>query len=372
MGVGQPGFYTMPAELPLSEAVMLAGGPGAGVDPCQIRVERGQEVLWSVEELLAPVADSRTLDDLGLQRPSIIIPAGGDATSTLAGMLESLAPLAHVDNVEVIVVNDAGADAVHDLATRYAVTVIAGDGGGPASARNIGVRHAQGDLLLFVDADCRVSAAWMKAHIEAHRRFGPMVAVGGSIQIEPHASFWARCDHYCSWYNVHPDAGAAWVPNHPSANLSVSRATFERVGPFREDLPRAGVHEETEWQRRLLESGGRIRFEPGAVVWHTDRSDFKGFLAHNYRWGYNSILVKSSGPVSRFPWLYRRPWVLIACFIPFALAHTTYTVWCWLRAGRTEPLLLTPFLLAGRFAYAGGMAKGGLRAISRSETQEGR
>ncbi len=73
MGVGQPGFYMMPAELPLSEAVMLAGGPGAGADPGRIRVDRGQEVLWTVEELLAPVADSRTLDDLGLQGGDRII-----------------------------------------------------------------------------------------------------------------------------------------------------------------------------------------------------------------------------------------------------------------------------------------------------------
>ncbi len=39
-GVGQPGFYTMRADVPLSEAVMLAGGPGAA-DPGEIRIERG-------------------------------------------------------------------------------------------------------------------------------------------------------------------------------------------------------------------------------------------------------------------------------------------------------------------------------------------
>ena len=38
-----------------------------------MRVERGQEVLWSVEELLAPVAEGRTLDDLGLRAGDRII-----------------------------------------------------------------------------------------------------------------------------------------------------------------------------------------------------------------------------------------------------------------------------------------------------------
>jgi protein involved in polysaccharide export with SLBB domain len=78
MGVGRPGFYTLPTDLPLSDAVMMAGGPGAGAEPGEIRIERGQDVLWSVEELLLPVASGSTLDELGLQAGDrIILPTPG-------------------------------------------------------------------------------------------------------------------------------------------------------------------------------------------------------------------------------------------------------------------------------------------------------
>ncbi len=77
MGVVRPGFYTLPADVPLSDVVMLTGGPAAGADPGRIRIERGQNVLWSVEELLVQVADGRTLDDLGLQAGDRIILPGG-------------------------------------------------------------------------------------------------------------------------------------------------------------------------------------------------------------------------------------------------------------------------------------------------------
>ena len=107
------------------------------------------------------------------------------------------------------------------LARNYAVEVIDGDGTGPASARNIAVRSSNGEILIFLDADCRVSKEWLSAHLEMHERFNGLFAVGGSIRMEPDASFWARCDHYCSWYNVNPDLSASWVPNHPAANFSV-------------------------------------------------------------------------------------------------------------------------------------------------------
>jgi len=86
MGVGQPGFYMMPAELPLSEAVMLAGGPAAGVDPGQMRIERGQRVLFSVEELLAPVAAGSTLDELGVQGGDRILLREGSAPRSGGGL----------------------------------------------------------------------------------------------------------------------------------------------------------------------------------------------------------------------------------------------------------------------------------------------
>ncbi len=91
LGVAEPGFRMMPTDVPLSEAVMLAGGPGLGVDPGQIRVLRGQDVLWSVDDLLAPVAEGRTLDELGLQPGDrIMLREGSAPTAGVSGITQSL------------------------------------------------------------------------------------------------------------------------------------------------------------------------------------------------------------------------------------------------------------------------------------------
>lgn len=89
MGVGRPGFYTLPADLLLSDVVMLTGGPGAATDPGRIRIERGQNVLWSVDELFAAVAEGRTLDHLGLQAGDRIILPRGSGSQIFTRVIQS-------------------------------------------------------------------------------------------------------------------------------------------------------------------------------------------------------------------------------------------------------------------------------------------
>ena len=295
-------------------------------------------------------------------KASIIIPAR-NALATLDQTIESVLDETSHQKIEVIVVNDGMDEDMKKVANKYPVKVIKGNGQGPAAARNIGVNHAEGEILIFLDADCHVSQGWLASHLSAHKRYSGLLVVGGSIVMEPTAPIWARVDHYCSWYNVNSSLPASWVPNHPAANMSVSRLSFELIGNFKEDLPSVGVHEEIEWQKRLLRKGGRIRFEPQAAVCHTDRDNLRDLLWHNYRWGYNSIEVKSVSVVSRFPFVYRNRWMLIWGFLPFAFAFTLYTVIRWLQARTLEPLFFSPFILLGRLAYATGMANGGYRAL---------
>jgi polysaccharide biosynthesis/export protein len=73
IGVGRPGFYSIPTDASLSDVVMVTGGPALGSAPDFMRIERGQDVLWSVEDLIGPVANARTLDQLGLQAGDRII-----------------------------------------------------------------------------------------------------------------------------------------------------------------------------------------------------------------------------------------------------------------------------------------------------------
>lgn len=75
-GVGAPGFYTVPADMLVGEALMMAGGPGQASDLNELRIERGNQRLWEGEELQEVIAEGRTLDQLNLQAGDQIVLPG--------------------------------------------------------------------------------------------------------------------------------------------------------------------------------------------------------------------------------------------------------------------------------------------------------
>ncbi|MGC1191795.1 MAG: glycosyltransferase family A protein, partial [Candidatus Binatus sp.] len=94
---------------------------------------------------------------------SAIIPVfNGEAT--VAAAIDSALAQEFDGGVEVIVVNDGSTDATSTVIEAYRgrVTVLDRVNGGPAVARNAGVRAARGEYVAFLDAD----DIWMPRKLE--------------------------------------------------------------------------------------------------------------------------------------------------------------------------------------------------------------
>jgi hypothetical protein len=65
--VRNPGFFVVPADILVSEALMVAGGPAAESDLEDLRIERGPLRLIEGEEMRDALQEGRTLDQLNLQ-----------------------------------------------------------------------------------------------------------------------------------------------------------------------------------------------------------------------------------------------------------------------------------------------------------------
>jgi len=298
---------------------------------------------------------------------SVVIPVR-NTVGRIPGLLEALQRQRPAGaRTEAIVVDDGSSDGSAEAAARAGARVVSlsDSPGNPAAARNRGAQESRGDPIVFLDADCLPAELWLQRILDAHVREDAL-CVGGSFGLPDGAPWSARSDYYSGWYHVHPGRPAGWVLHHPPGNLSVRREPFLRGSGFNERHPIAYAHEELRWQAELARRGRRLYFEPTARVDHYNRVGFANLLRRSYRWGYSAIESKSEVDLTRLSRLYRSPVLATLLALPSAPAQALWILGCWVRAGKMEPLLHSPNLVAASIAYGAGMALGGASWLRRS------
>lgn len=110
---------------------------------------------------------------------TFIIPAHNEA-SIIGRTISTLyaAGGATHEPYEIIVVDDSSTDTTAAVAAHYGAQVFLVKNRQVAATRNAGVAHAQGELLIFVDADTEVPATVVSAALEAVRSG----AIGGGAE----------------------------------------------------------------------------------------------------------------------------------------------------------------------------------------------
>src|SRR4051794_7003750 len=101
------------------------------------------------------------------------------------------------DCFEVVVVNDGSHDGTDRMLTAldmpYRLRVLDQENAGPAAARNVGVHHAEGHLIVFLDDDVVPLPDLLAAHIQVHGDANDLVVIGPmSPPSDCHRSVWVR------------------------------------------------------------------------------------------------------------------------------------------------------------------------------------
>jgi hypothetical protein len=150
---------------------------------------------------------------------------------------------------EVVFVDNGSSDGSYELLLGIdpaRARVIRFEGGTIGAVRNAGAREGTGACLAFVDADCVVAEGYLAAAVDALARTG--AAATGCEAGAPGDGNWIETAQYRLHY-VGRDRAVHYIN---SGNFVVTRAAFEQVGGFREDLP---TGEDSEICRRLHERG---------------------------------------------------------------------------------------------------------------------
>jgi glycosyltransferase involved in cell wall biosynthesis len=166
--------------------------------------------------------------------------------------LPSIARLDHAGfEVEVIVVDSGSTDRSREVAAAHGAQVVDCPRGIPL-ARNLGARHARGELIAYVDADAELLPGWFETVARSFARTRRKI-LGGPPGLPPDASWIARA------YAMH-DIPTDLTPGQETDRdwlitchcMVLGREVFDEVGGFDETLL---VDEDTHFVRAAIARG---------------------------------------------------------------------------------------------------------------------
>ncbi|MBD3310510.1 glycosyltransferase [Candidatus Woesearchaeota archaeon] len=76
------------------------------------------------------------------------------------------------NDYEIIVSDSESKDKTVEIAEKYGCKVINGPKAGVSAGRNLGAKHAKGDILLFLDADTKIGSKFIEENIQEFREKG--------------------------------------------------------------------------------------------------------------------------------------------------------------------------------------------------------
>ena len=189
---------------------------------------------------------------------------------------------------EVIVVNDGGkTELFEDLRiyhNKLTLSYFYQDHRGPAAARNLGIKKAKGDIVLFLDDDSLPIRNWLNDTIKAWENFSDFDGIGGYIISDPTDSIYCRVNSdFFNWYleqhSFHESSTFLLT-----CNAGYKRSILNKVGNFDEWFKKASG-EDRDLNLKISKFGGRLRLDKSVLVRHNRDLSFMTFVRKHYNYG---------------------------------------------------------------------------------------
>ena len=172
--------------------------------------------------------------------------------------------------IEVIVADNGSDDLPTSICAQWPGTQLVQElTPGPGPARNAGIKHASGDILAFIDADCRADVSWLAAAVGAFKDSNINV-IGGDVQV-PFVDENKPTSLEC-YERIYGFRNREYIASGYSGtgNLAMRPAAYSKVGPF------AGIElaEDRDWGLRAKELGITTHYVADMIVFHPARQKF--------------------------------------------------------------------------------------------------
>ena len=220
---------------------------------------------------------------------SVVIPSY-NTQDTIAATLANLSEQQTALRFEIVLVDCSAHDEVQKIAAgfprvRYEHRL---ERFNPGEGRNIGAQLAQGELLMFIDADVHLAPNALNAAWKALRSGKDVF--GGALELNTDVSSdtAAYLEHYFFNHESQALRPACERSNLSSALMCFRRETFLTAGGFK-DIPRM---QDTELTERLRQTGQKLFFCPDILGLQIQDSPFKKVLQKIYINGQNLYYIR--------------------------------------------------------------------------------
>lgn len=229
---------------------------------------------------------------------------------TLASAIESLINQSLPSNeYEIIVVDNNSGDDTPEIVRRYvkdtsfSVKYVLELEQGLSHARNTSIKHAEGEIIAFLDDDAEADPGWLRALIEIYDNIPDAWAVGGKVLPiwDAERPKWLKDTMLRSLSIVEwgdEKRPLKWPERIIGANCSFRKPVFSEIGLFSTNLGRIGKillgNEDTEIQERIHKMSKFVFYTPQAIVHHhvpRERMTKKYFYERSYGAGRSQALL---------------------------------------------------------------------------------
>ena len=233
--------------------------------------------------------------------------------------------------LEVLVVDDCSEDGTSDIIHDFAradsrvLPLSTPSRLGAAGARNVALRRAKGEIIVFLDADMSAPPEWIDTLI-APILLGEAHVTGAPDYVPVDAPLVSRCLGYAMDNPVFTgglrSGSTRMVKYLPgTGNLALTREVLEATGLFNEDFHDYG--EDKEFLYRVQQAGWVIRYVHEAFAWHHRAPDLLSHARKQFLSGMRRVDIWRCRPAS-FEWPHAAPAV---GFVAFASALLVPSVW---------------------------------------------
>lgn len=223
---------------------------------------------------------------------TVIVPAYNRAEEISELLLSLALQTIPRSDFEIIIVDDGSTDNTESIVSKFVsetklnLRFLKQDHKGPGEARNLGMDHAFGNYLIFIDSDCIADKDWLTAYKNVIGNISP-AGFGGPDKVLPNFSPIQKAIDYSmtSFITTGGIRGhskkkiSKYYPR--SFNMGVRSDVVKKIG----GMGKLRHGQDIEFSHRIISTGEPVIKVQDAVVYHKRRVSIKKFFKQVFNWG---------------------------------------------------------------------------------------